>query len=343
MIMNELELKVKEFLKVKPSGYLYHRESQILEFKEQFNLAGLADYFRDFAAFANNRGGFLVFGIGDNPYRLIGLSQKSLETFQGLDPEKITGFLIDIFSSEIIWTSGIVSYSKKKYAYFYVYPAQLKPIIAKKDEGRNNLIRNGDIYYRYGGRTQRIQAGELEIIITERLEKQNKEWQKLITGISKSGPDNVAILDTKEQVVHAGQKSLLIDKDIIDKIRFIKQGHFEESRGKEALKLIGEIKPVDKIEVVQIEKQRLTDQYPFSALELVDEVKKYIPTVNQQEVWNIIKENDLKSNTMYSAYNFRNKKQEKEYLDSGVLPKAVPSIYNKKAVDFIVKIIKSRR
>ncbi|MCD6336907.1 MAG: hypothetical protein J7M01_01580, partial [Candidatus Marinimicrobia bacterium] len=117
---------------------------------------------------------------------------------------------------------------------------------------------------------------------------------------------------------------------------------FKESRGKETLKLIGEIKAVDKIEVVKVERQRLTDQYPFSALDLVDKVKKQIPTVNQQEVWNIIKENDLKNNTMYSAYNFRNKKQEKKYLDSGVLPKAVPSIYNKKAVDFIAKIIKSR-
>ncbi len=45
------EDKVKELLRLK-GDYLYHREGQELEFKEQFNLAGLADYFRDFAAFA---------------------------------------------------------------------------------------------------------------------------------------------------------------------------------------------------------------------------------------------------------------------------------------------------
>jgi predicted HTH transcriptional regulator len=41
---------------------LHHREGQELEFKEQFSFAGLAEYFKDFAAFANNRGGYLIFG-----------------------------------------------------------------------------------------------------------------------------------------------------------------------------------------------------------------------------------------------------------------------------------------
>ena len=54
---------ILNFLKTKEGGQLYHRESRTLEFKEAFNFAGLADYFRDFAAFANNAGGYLVFGV----------------------------------------------------------------------------------------------------------------------------------------------------------------------------------------------------------------------------------------------------------------------------------------
>ena len=54
---------ITELLKVKEDGNLFHRESQILEFKESFNLAGLADYYRDFSAFANNKGGFLELKI----------------------------------------------------------------------------------------------------------------------------------------------------------------------------------------------------------------------------------------------------------------------------------------
>ena len=52
---------IKELLRLKSDGYLYHRESQALEFKEQFSLSALADYFRDFAAFANNKGGGILF------------------------------------------------------------------------------------------------------------------------------------------------------------------------------------------------------------------------------------------------------------------------------------------
>jgi len=42
---------ILELLRTSSTGNLHHRECQELEFKEQFNLAGLADYFRDFAAF----------------------------------------------------------------------------------------------------------------------------------------------------------------------------------------------------------------------------------------------------------------------------------------------------
>ena len=38
-----------------------------LEFKEQFSLSGLSDYYKSFAGFANNQGGHLVYGIQNSP------------------------------------------------------------------------------------------------------------------------------------------------------------------------------------------------------------------------------------------------------------------------------------
>jgi len=82
-------------------------------------------------------------------------------------------------------------------------------------------------------------------------------------------------------------------------------------------------------------------EYPYSALELVDEIKKKLSNVGQGDIWKIIAENNLKNNMNYSAYNFRNKRQEDKYKETGELPKAIPNIYNNNAMDFIVKILKN--
>ena len=160
---------IYELLRLKSGGNLYHREGQELEFKEQFNFAGLADYFRDFAAFANNRGGYLIFGVKDSPRILIGLTKKAKAQFEKIDPERITGYLLDIFTSDICWEQAIVEINSMAFGIFRVYKASTKHVIARKDEGKGQTIKNGDIYYRYGGRTQKIQHAELESIINRKL------------------------------------------------------------------------------------------------------------------------------------------------------------------------------
>ncbi len=60
------------------------------------------------------------------------------------------------------------------------------------------------------------------------------------------------------------------------------------------------------------------------------------------EIWLVIKDNNIKNNSTYSAYNFSNKRQEDEFNKSGKLPQSIPSIHNDKAVTFIVKNFKGR-
>ena len=111
------EKRVLEFLRMK-GDFLYHREGQELEFKEQYNFAGLADYFRDFAGFANNRGGYIIFGIQDSPRIPIGLTRNSIDQFNRIDPERITGFLLEIFSSDIRWEQILIQSENKQFAVF---------------------------------------------------------------------------------------------------------------------------------------------------------------------------------------------------------------------------------
>lgn len=67
--------------------------------------------------------------------------------------------------------------------------------------------------------------------------------------------------------------------------------------------------------------------------------RKAHPAAKQGQIWDAIRENGLKNNSDYGVYNFRNKSQEDDYKASGKIPKATPSIYNRNAVDFIVKVL----
>jgi len=331
---------VRELLRVK-DRYLYHRESQELEFKEQFNFGGLADYLRDFAAFANNRGGYLIFGVKDSPRIPRGLNKSSLDQFSKIDPEQITGYLLNIFSPNINWELGVVELEGKYFGVFLIYESDCKPIIAKKDEGRNQTIRNGDIYYRYGGRTQKIQFPELESIINKRIEQNNNHWLDLMSKIGQAGPQNAAILDTEKSLIEKGDSRILVmDEALTTKLKFIKEGHFEEKIGAPTLKLVGDVVPIDKVEVVKKIKENLVKKYPLSAMDLANEVKAQLPKITRNKVWHVISDNDMKNNLTYSAYNFRNKKQEDTFKDTGVVPSGVPSIYNYDAVEFIVNALK---
>lgn len=335
--------EIEELVRLKGKT-LFHREGQELEFKEQFNLAALADYFRDFSAFSNNRGGYLILGIKDTPRTRTGMSEKSIEQFEKVDPEKITGYLLELFSSDIRWEAALVEVGSVSLGVFKIYEASTKPVIAKKDVGKDQTIKSGDIYYRYGGRTQKIQSAELENIINKRIEHNNRQWLDLMSKIGKAGPQNAAILDTERALIEKDDsKVLVLDEELAGKLKFIKEGQFVEKDGAATLKLVGDIVPIDKVEVIRRVKENLTKSYPLTALELVTEVQKVFPVAKQGEVWKTIAENGLKNNLDYSAYNFRSKRQEDTYNESGVLPTAIPSIYNENAVTFIAEILRGEQ
>ena len=330
---------IAELLKVKADGSLYHREAKDLEFKESFNLAGIGEYLRDFSAFANNQGGFLIFGVTNSPRKLKGLNAKSKDQFNSIDGERISGFINDYFSPYIDWEMRPHESNGKFYGVIYIHRCNQKPVICKKDHP--DVLKNGCIYYRYAGRTQVIGFSELANIIEGRIKSNNDLWIKKVKSIGEAGPANVGILNTQKGVIEAGGSSLLVDEELIKKIKFIKEGQFNEKEGAKALKLVGKITGIQKVEVEKIVKRRLTDEYPFSYTKLVAEIKRILPTAKKSQIQRIIKENDLKSDVAYSDYNFRNKDQESDYRENRRLPKNVPSLYNDKAMGFILKVLKT--
>lgn len=339
-----IEDKLRERIRLKDDGHLFHREGQTLEFKEQFNWSAIADYYRDFAAFGNNKGGFLVFGVTDVPRQLNGLSAKSLDAFKKIDPEKISGHLLEHFSGHIEWDYSLIEFDRKFFACFEVYQSKTKPIIAKKDAGKNNTIKNGEIYFRYGGRTQKINFPELEDIINSRIRQNNSDWISRVSEIAKSGPSSSAVLDIPNRNLNFGdEKNVFVDASLIDQVNLIQEGRFSETEGGKTLKLVGSVQPVDTIEVVKEVIEDKLAKYPLGAIQLAKKVRDKCPECTSHHVWKIIADEGLKTNPKYSCFNFRKASDLQRYEKTGRVRNGTPSIYSDEAVDHIVNIFKNSK
>jgi len=201
------QTNIKQILQnVDERGYLKQRESSTIEFKESFNFGNMPKYSKTMAAFANNKGGYILFGIKDSPRKLIGIDK---DKFDELQQEKITDFLIEYFSPEIKWEIGSTEYDGKTIGYIYIYEAENKPVICKKN--KDNIIKNGEIYYRYRAQTRNIEYGELREIIDKIIdkikEKENQKWIRILKDIIRIGPEEVIISERSAMEVSPSSSS----------------------------------------------------------------------------------------------------------------------------------------
>lgn len=242
---SDLIENIQRLLHLHPgSDILSNRESSQLEFKTSFNLGSGSEYAKSMAAFANNEGGYIVFGVQNSPHRLIGISR---DRFEAVDPVKITEILNSCFSPEIIWDSGCIELDGKAIGFIYTYEASEKPIVSTKNSG--NEIREGHIYYRYRGKSTTIRYPELRDIIEDRLDRERKAWLQHLQTIGRSGPTKVGIIDTIQGKVFGGGAPFLIDEKLLRQLKFIRQGSFRDTGGPPTLRLIGDVRTIDGVTV----------------------------------------------------------------------------------------------
>ncbi len=169
---------------------LITRESSWLEFKESFNWGSKDDYGKTFAGFSNNKGGFLVFGVKNSPRELVGLQSTN---FENLDEAKITGYLNGIFAPEIFFEKRILYMRNKKVGIFEIRESTNKPVASLKNDGE---IKEGEIYYRYTARTDKIKYPELRTIIETSKEEIEDKWKSLLKNLGRiPNIANTVILD----------------------------------------------------------------------------------------------------------------------------------------------------
>lgn len=215
---------------------LTSRESGWLEFKESFGFGSLGKYIRSAAGFANAKGGYIVYGIGNSPHTLIGLKN---DNFDKLDPEKLTHYLNEHFDPEIHWDRQLHELNGKLYGLLYFHASLNKPVVCKKGTDDGKSLKEGEIYYRYSGRTQTIRYPELKELIEERRKQEQLLWFKHLKQIARIGTQDVGLLDLRSGNVSGPTGSFLIDESLLSQISFIRDGEFNEQKGKPAIKIVG--------------------------------------------------------------------------------------------------------
>ncbi|EKE22148.1 MAG: hypothetical protein ACD_7C00039G0010 [uncultured bacterium] len=291
------------------------RESGWLEFKESFNWNSRDKYAKSMAAFANNKGGFIVFGVKDKPRDFVGLQSCNFET---IDESKITEYLNSVFSPEILFEKFLITVQSKNVGILYVHQSNVKPIVCLKYDGD---LKEAEIYYRYNARSEKMKYPEIKILLDIIKEDERKNWMEHFEKISKIGPANVAIMDIVGGEVSGRGGTLMIDRKLVPKLKFISEGRFKEG-GKPVLKLIGDVKPVSAIAksknigggvritndpsapMIRLEEEDiLRKKYPLSYNELITElIKRYKNFVRNSYFHKLRKEFMIDKNLSRTRY-----------------------------------------
>ncbi len=218
------------------SQHTVTRESKYIEFKLNFNRGPAIDgYCRTLAAFANADGGYIVFGIGDKPRTLDGM--KKPERFEGLDAKDLTDALNRRFSPVILWDMHVHTIGARKFGLIYAYPADMKPVVAISNYG--DSIREAEIYYRYGGRTEKIKYPELRVVLDETRRKEQEMWLKHPRRLASVGVQDAAIFHPKDGSVTGSGGTFVIDRELLPKLQFVREGEFRETNGVPIIKVAG--------------------------------------------------------------------------------------------------------
>lgn len=235
---------LNEIFKISPTDpdRVISRESSTVEFKESFGWASLPRYLKTSAAYANTKGGYIVFGIANKPHCLCGLLGANLKLFEDIDPEKMSRNFNDHFAPEIEWTIQEYELLGKVFGLLYIHEAKDKPVVCIKDAGKE--LKESDIYYRYRGRTERIKYPELKAILEAKRETEQRLWMQHLENIARIGVREAGIFDLHTGSVSGSGGSFLIDESLLSQLSFIKEGEFSEIKGKPALRLIGHVEPL---------------------------------------------------------------------------------------------------
>jgi hypothetical protein len=251
-----------------------NKESSQVEFKQSFS-KNTKSYVKSVCAFANNKGGYIVFGVGDSPRSPIGLGKK-YDIFNNYDSKDFATTIQNCLSINIDFElysfEQTINTEKKVFGVLKISESSQKPVICKISD-HDAKLREGAIYFRYNSKSEEIKAQDLVNLIQLEKDKEKEKFLDTIQKIAEIGVGKVGVFSYDGEIF-AGERKVIIDEKIIKKLKFIKKGHFVEKDGAPALVLKGEIKDMKSAEVIGIQNDPNVT-HPFEGISLViSEIQK---------------------------------------------------------------------
>lgn len=218
-------------------------ESDSIEYKHSFRIQPIerfADAIKTIAGFANNKGGYLLFGVHDTKLNVTGLPS---DEFRNTDSAAINRTLTSTLDPVPRVSKAVVTLGAKHVGVLYIERHENAPVIALKNIG--NDLKEGAIYYRYMGETRSIKPAELRQIIATRIQRGVGEFARRMARVA-TGSNATLDLDSGKLEGPTGR--LTIDRDLLERIQFVREGDFSELKGAPALRIVGEVEPISEVE-----------------------------------------------------------------------------------------------
>lgn len=227
-------------------------ETDEFECKEGFSLRNFSKPLRTIAGFANNRGGYLFFGVKDKPlgFAVCGLAD---DRFTETDQNKFSQTIRSVLEPTPRFRVASLKLDALTVGVIHVEPHSAKPVIASKTEGD---VAEGAIYYRYPGETKAICYADLRAILDERDQRSREAILPMVQQLLELGPKDAMVANLADGQLEGGQRPIIIDQQLVERIKFIRDGQFDEVDGAETLRLVGDVNAVDLSSVTTVKTVR---------------------------------------------------------------------------------------
>lgn len=215
-------------------------ETDEFECKEGFSLRNFSKPLRTIAGFANNRGGYLFFGVKDKPlgFAVSGLAD---DRFTDTDQNKFSQTIRSVLEPTPRFRVASLKLDALTVGVIHVEPHSAKPVIASKTEGD---VAEGAIYYRYPGETKAICYADLRAILDERDQRSREAILPMVQRLLELGPKDAMVANLADGQLEDGKRPILIGPQSLERIKFIREGEFDEVVGAPTLRIIGDAETV---------------------------------------------------------------------------------------------------